>query len=896
MNQDRKGDGVEFGPFRLHPEQRLLTHHGIPVPLGDRAFDILRVLVEHAPNVVSGRTLLDEVWAGVFVQDVNIRLQIATLRKALGEGKDGARYISTVANRGYCFVAPLSRSPSGAIAAASPDGTTDAGDEADSATAPSPETNLPVPLADIIGRDREIAEMQERVMRSRLVTLVGPGGVGKTRLAVDLGWRLLNAFPAGVWLIDLAPVSDPGMVASAAAAALRVSVEKADATVDTIVASVGKAPRLLIFDNCEHLIAAAAALVRTLLERAPGLSVLATSRQDLHLAAEQVYGLDPLKVPPAGAVEMSKFGAAELFIARARAADRLFELNEGNSAAVGEICRHLDGLPLALEMAAPRLRMLGIDGLRRGLDDRLRMLKGAPNGDARHASLRAVLELSHSLLAPLEQRVFRRLAVFPGSFSLEAAIEVGGEKGDESWDVVDALGRLIDRSMVTLEQREPPRYRLLETLRLYAAEQLQTSGEAEGVAERHARHFQSVFNEAELCWEETPDPDWLARYQPELDNLRAALEWAHAEPLRRGLAIALAASGALLLTDMSMTAEARKCVDRAIPLIDDATPIASSARLLMRAAVLYARTLDPEGLAFAERTAALYRELGDRPNLAVALGHIGYYGATQSRHKEVRPLLLEAQQLIGDDSSKKSRCMLVNLLGIISIYIGDATEARLQFMEALDLARALKSAREPTFLANLGVTEYLLGDLDRAIELTRDALSHGRTWPGRVWQGNALCNLGAYLIARGRPLEARPPLAEALSALTERGNFPALSCLQPWAVLGAVEGRLLEAAQLVGFIDAERARLGQAPAPSEQPLRDRLMGLLEAGLQPAELETCRAEGARWSEAEAIEFATAHLLPAFAPSALRLGEPADAKPSRRSSESEGGSSESEGGLT
>jgi predicted ATPase/DNA-binding winged helix-turn-helix (wHTH) protein len=861
MNQNRQDVGVEFGPFRLYPAQRLLTHHGSPVPLGDRAFDVLRILVEHAPSVVSGRTLLEEVWADVFVQDGNIRLQIATLRKALGEGKDGARYISTVANRGYCFVAPLSRSPSMAVAAAaSPDRAVDAGKEADAATPASPETNLPVPLTNIIGRDREIAEMQERVMRSRLVTLVGPGGVGKTRLAVDLGWRLLNAFPAGVWLIDLAPVSDPGMVASAAAAALRVSVEKADATVDTIVTTVGKAPRLLIFDNCEHLIDAAAALIHTLLERAPGLSVLATSRQDLHLAAEQVYGLDPLQVPPAGAVEMSEFGAAELFVARARAADRLFELNEGNSAAVGEICRHLDGLPLALEMAAPRLRMLGIDGLRRGLDDRLRMLKGAPDGGARHASLRTVLEWSHSLLAPLEQRVFRRLAAFPGSFSLEAAIVLGGEDGDESWDVVDALGRLIDRSMVTLEQRDPPRYRLLETLRLYGAEQLLASGEAEVAAERHARHFQAVFDEAELCWEQTPEPDWIARYQPELDNLRSALEWALADPSRLGLAMALAASGALLLTDMSLIAEARKYVDRAIPLIDDATPATSTARLLMRAAILYARTLDPEGLAFAERAATLYRELGDRPNLAVALGEIGYYGATQSRHAEIGPLLLEAQQLIGGDNFKKSRGRLVNLLGIVSIYMGDAAEARRHFMQALDLARALKSGREPTILANLGVAEYLLGDLDRAIGLTREALSHGRTWSGHAWQGNTLCNLGAYLIARGRPSEARPPLEEALSALTERGDFPALSCLQPWAVLGAVEGRLVEAAQLVGFIDAERARLGRMQPPSEQPLRDRLMGLLEAGLQPAELEACRAEGARWSEAAAIEFTVARLFP------------------------------------
>ena len=846
MDQGDQG-AVEFGRFRLEPERRLLTKGGSPVPLGARAFEILCVLVAHAPNVVGNRTLLEQAWAGVHVHKDNLRVQVAALRKALGDGEGGNRYISTVTGMGYCFVAPLSRVMPGLAA------------EPPSRQAP-PETNLPLRQTEIIGRDRELAELQDWLTRSRLVTLVGPGGIGKTRLAMELGWRALEDFPAGVWLIDLAPLTGGDAVASATATALGVAVAPAEATVEAIIGALGKLPRLLIFDNCEHLIDAAAALIRTLLERARGLRVLATSQQDLHLAAEQVYGLDPLEVPPAGAVEIRGFAAADLFAARARAADRLFELHDGNSAGVGEICRHLDGLPLALEMAAARLRMLGVEGLRRGLDDRLRMLKGAPERGPRHASLREVVEWSHGLLAPVDQQVFRRLAAFPSSFSLEAAIAVAGGEGDESWDVVDALGRLIERSLVTLERHEPPRYRLLETLRLYATETLQASGEAAAIAERHARHFMAVFDEAVLNWDETPDPDWIARYQPELENLRTALDWALAEPERRQVAIALVGSGGLFLCDAILIGEGLKYVDRTVPLIGEDTPPAMSARLLSHAVALAQHFYDPRCPLWAERAVALYRQLDDRRGLASALTRLGFVDIMRKRYAEAETVLLEAQQFLAGTKSIKRRFGVMNLLGTVSYYTKTIEEARRYFAQAFELARTVKSMREWLACLNLGAVEYMSGNIDRAIELTREALGQARLRSAHDWLGLVLCSLGAYLIAKGNPAEARPVLEEALVLLVETRNYGTRVWLQPWAMLAAVEGRLAEAAQLIGFVDALRRRNGQMLPPAELSLRDRLMAILQAGLPPAELETLQEEGARWSEAEAIAFAADRLLP------------------------------------
>jgi len=849
-------DMVEFGPFRLDRSRRQLTKNGTPVPLGGRAFEILQVLIRHAPEVVSKATLFEQVWPNTFIEESTLRFHLWTLRKALGDREDSSRYISTASGRGYCFVAPLSRSP--AVATAEP------GDREPSGAAPAaerPKTNLPLRLTEIIGRERDLAELAEWLKSRRFVTVVGPGGIGKTRLAVELGWRVLEDFAAGIWLIDLAPLSDGDAVASAVATTLGVSVTPTEATVDAIIAALGKRRPLLIVDNCEHLAEAAGALIKTLLERAPGVSILVTSRRSLGLVAERVYGLDPLAVPTVGAVEIGGVAAVQLFVQRARAADRTFELLEHNSAGIGEICRQLDGLPLALEMAAARLRLLGVEGLRRGMNDRLKLLRGSLDGDARHASLHGMLEWSHSLLAPLEQKVFRRLSAFPTSFTLEAAVALVGANEAERWLVVDALGRLIDHSLVTFEQHEPARYRLLETLRLYATDNLLEAGEANATAERHARHFIEVFDEAERCYEETPDPQWFARYQPELDNLRVSLAWTLATSERRQLAIALVASSCTLLFRLSLLGEGRGYLDRIVPLLDENTPPATTALLLRHTASFREAARDSGALAYAERSALLYRDLHDERGLANALVTQALCIARQQQHAEAKSLLQEAEHLLAGGNSKKCRLRLMVIKGITSLHMNDISAAQRFYSEALELANEAESRIKPAVLSNLGVVEYILGNTDRAIELTHASLTSRSSFQlGGEATGVTYINLGAYLIAGGRFSEARAYLQKGLSYIN--GNFHNVpTSLQPFAVLAGVEGRLAEAAQLIGFVDAERARLEQRMEAGPRRLYDRLMQMLEAGLPLTELDAWKARGASWTVDEAIEFVANRLMQA-----------------------------------
>src|SRR5580704_6174168 len=507
---------VTFGPFTLSPDERRLVRDGADVALAARALDILMVLVANAGAPLSKRELMAQVWPDATVGEASLRFHVANLRKALGDGQGGARYITTFAGRGYCFVAPVTR--------------------AARSSAPSPSSswtgNLPS-RPPLIGRDDEIADLADLLDGERLMTIVGAGGVGKTRLAIAVGWRVADAYPDGVWLVELAPISDPSLVVSAVATALDLARGARELSPAFLATTLRDRRLLLILDNCEHLIVSAAALADALIESIPGLTVLATSQESLRLDAERVFRLDPLALPPPDAIDITGYGAVDLFAHRARGADRRFDLSESNAAAVADICRRLDGVPLSLEMAAARVASLGLKGLRASLEARLHVLSGGlRTPDVRHQTLRSTVEWSVGLLDETEALVFRSLGVFSGSFSLDAAMAVVAAGGMERWTVADALARLVDKSVVAAERGQAARYRLLETLRLYARDLLHASGDWEKMAESHARHFSRVFEPARDDWQVTPDPEWQAIYMPELDNLRSALEWALADPAR----------------------------------------------------------------------------------------------------------------------------------------------------------------------------------------------------------------------------------------------------------------------------------------------------------------------------------------------------------------------------
>jgi predicted ATPase/DNA-binding winged helix-turn-helix (wHTH) protein len=837
---------ILFGRYRALPHVRQLFADDQPIEIGGRAFDLLITLATARGAVVTKREVLDRVWPNLYVEEANLRVQLATLRKALGDDRD---LIATVPGRGYSLTTEVTIA-SGASAAPGPAVST----ATQSAAAAVRNTNLPERPDALIGRAADLAALDARLGKGRLVTVTGSGGIGKTRLAIELGLRQLDRFPDGVWLADLSPLTDPALAVSAVATALGVPLRSAGAATEALAAAIAARRLLLILDNCEHLVGTVAALVEALLAAVPGLSVLATSQETLRVPAEQVFRLNPLAVPSEEATEIAGYGAVDLFVERAQAADRRFALGADNAGAVAAICRGLDGLPLALEMAAARLPLLGLDGLRAGLDERLGMLgAGARGAEARHRTLRAMMAWSHGLLDPEEQQLFRRLAVFAGSFSLDAAVAVAGA-GTGRWDLLDALGRLIDKSLVAVESGEPPRYRLLETLRLYALERLEASGERAVVAERHALFFRDLFDRADDVWEATLDAEWLRLHRPEIDHVRGALDWALADPSRTPVAVSLAGAAVHLLDRLVLYTEGRSYADRAVDLIGPDTPPAAAARLLKRAAALWFNTDRARALALAEQSVALYRTAGDRAGLATGLVAAGSLQMFLGRPGDAKAAFDEASAILSGTDRWKTLFNLSCSLGMAALFAHDGAEARQRFADALASAQALRDPdRESHVLMNLAEIDFGLGDVDSAVERGRQAVAAFRPTLRHTDLGVALVNLASYLLAQGTLPEARTVAEEALSRVRAQGGFIVRICLSRWALLGALEGRYREAARLVGFIDRGHAEAGETREPTEQKAYDHLRQLLAAALPADDIAAGEAEGAAWSEAEAVAF-------------------------------------------
>ena len=833
--------GYRFGAFRLLPHRRRLMRGDEPVQLSPRAISILTTLVERHDRIVTKDEIFAEVWPGIFVEENNLTVHVSALRKALGPGA-----IVTIPGRGYRFVAEIEQA---ATELAEPE------PEPYAAEPAAPVTNLPQRLNAVIGRDVELAELSDRLGEHRLVTLVGPSGIGKTRLAIELGWRLADSYADGVWLVDLAPLTDPAVVSSATATALGVALRGAEAPVETIATALAKQRRLLIFDNCEHLIDAAAGLIETLLARVPDLTVLATSQETLRVTAEQVYRLNPLALPPRSATAIEGFGAVGLFVERARAADRRFGLDEDNADAVVEICRRLDGIPLALEMAAARLPLLGIEGLRSRLDERLHMLSTGPRtAEWRHRTLRDTVAWSYGLLDPADQKLFRRLAGFAGSFTLDAALAVAGEPGADHWETVDALGRLVDKSLVTVEGDEQPRYRLLETLRLYAAEKLAAAAETGAIAERHAQYYTDLFDRAYEAWETTPDAAWLAVYRPEIDNVRAALDWAFRDKARAEIAISLAGAVGLLWDKLALMAEGRKHVDRATELISDATPTDIAARLLRQTGGLWHSSDRPRALASMQRAANLYRGSDNLEELGSVLVGIGSTHAFFGRHDEAKETLLEAEAILSKTKRQKSLFNVMNNLGFLALFMDRGTDARRYFAHALALAKAqADNVRETQILVNLAEVEFGLGAVEQAIETGRNAVGNLRLANRRSHLGWALVNLASYLIVADQHPEARLAAAEALALVREESGFIVRVCLQQWALLGVSDWGFEDSARLLGHVDLGFSAAGEVRQPTEQQIYSRLFELLRSRLSEARIVELGKAGACWREQEAVAF-------------------------------------------
>ena len=548
---------LEFGRFRVLPRRRQLLAGDAPVELGSRAFDVLMVLLEARGSLVTKDELLDRVWPGTVVEENNIQVQISTLRKALGEDRN---FIVTVPLRGYRFAAEVRATNGGADADASaapglttpeverpavtnlpvavsdfvghePNGRAVWGPAAVAAP-PGAATNLPEPVSELIGREAEIQEILGLATAHRLVTLTGAGGIGKTRLGLEVARLLLPKFANGARLVELASLSDPDLVPATVAMALDLRLPAGTVSAEAIANALGPQHLLLVLDNCEHVIDAAAALAEALLRTNAALHVIVTSREPLAAEGESMYRVPPLGVPAEGTEDIEdvlKHGAVRLFVARARAAHGHFFLPDRRIlAAAAAICRRLDGIPLAIELAAARAATLGAEGVAARLDDRFRLLtSGRRTALPRHQTLRATLDWSYDLLSACERLILRRLSVFAGGCTLEAAGTVAAGAEITRPDVVDCVVNLVRKSLVIADVDGPePRYRLLETTRAYVLEKLTDSGERDEIARRHAEYYRHLFQRGAAESAKRPAAEWLAAYGPDVDNVRAALDWA----------------------------------------------------------------------------------------------------------------------------------------------------------------------------------------------------------------------------------------------------------------------------------------------------------------------------------------------------------------------------------
>jgi predicted ATPase/DNA-binding winged helix-turn-helix (wHTH) protein len=551
------GHAISFGPFRLLAKQRLLLEGEKPVRLGSRAFDILAALVERAGEVVRKEELIARAWPQTFVEEANLKIQVSALRRALGDGQGGHRYIVTVPGRGYNFVAPLSAKEA---------------PQAQRPTfAPAGKHNLPLAVTRMIGRDEAVAALVTRLSRQRLVMIVGPGGIGKTTVALAVAERMIASYEHGVWLVDLAPLENPGLVLSAVATVLGREIRTED-PLPGLLASLRDQRMLLLLDNCEHVIEGAVRLATAILSGVPGINILATSREPLGVAGESGYRLGPLSLPPPSsrptAAEAAVSPAVQLFVARVTAIVEDFALTDANAPLVVEICRKLDGLPLAIEFAACRVEVLGVEGLAR-LDDSLRLL-GTSRRTAmpRHRTMRAVVDWSYGLLGEDEQLFFQALGIFAGGFTVEAAATVAMDGAKTRVDAIDRLADLAVKSLVVADvSGAKPRFHLLGITRAYALAKIAETGEVEALARRHAVYYRN------LLWAGGKPVDrknFAATLAPELDNIRAALSWAFAPAGDKSIAVALAEGSAPIWLEMSLLSECHAWMEKALDILDPA--------------------------------------------------------------------------------------------------------------------------------------------------------------------------------------------------------------------------------------------------------------------------------------------------------------------------------------
>ena len=663
----------ESGRWEIDPIQRELRVGGKPVAIGGRAFEILETLVRSAGQLVTKDELMDHIWPGAIVSENTLQVHISALRKALGSDRG---LLKTASGRGYRLLG-------GWVARGARASATRAQARQEWMIAPLTRGNIPAIAAELVGRSSAVAHVRDLLSAYRAVTLTGPGGIGKTALALECA-RVPLSFDGERWLVELASLSDPKLVPSAVASVLGLQIAGNEISAERVARAIGDRKLLLLLDNCEHVIEMAAEVAETILRLCPNVTVLATSREVLRIAGEHVHRVPPLDVPPPeqdAPSDLLGHSAVQLFLARMAALATDPATDAASLSTIAAICRRLDGIPLAIEFAAARAATLGPALVARLLDDRFRLLTGGRRTALpRHQTLRATLDWSHGLLTEPERVLLRRIAIFTGAFSPEAVCAVAESQELPASDVMDGMLSLTAKSLVAAEIRGVARYRLLDTTRAYALERLGASGEREGIALRHASYYRDLFERAEAELDVRTASEWIYEYGWRIDNLRAALDWAFSADGDAMLGVALTTAAIPLWMQLSLLEECRGRVEKALAALrPDMNPDARREMKLysaLAASLRYTRGAVSEAGAAWTKALEIADSLDNPAYQSRALWGLWFFHTTSSRHRVALGFAQRLCALVERWPDPNDRLIGELAISISQHYLGDQSEAR----------------------------------------------------------------------------------------------------------------------------------------------------------------------------------------------------------------------------
>lgn len=723
-----------FGPFRLSFASKQLLKDDVPVPMGGRALELLVALVERAGEVLTKPELLASAWPDLFVEEANLRVQMTALRRVLGDGREGRHYIANIARRGYSFVAEVTFV-----------------DTPDREPAPRREVrqNLPLSLTPVLGRDAAVAAIGEKLARRRFVSVVGPGGVGKTTVALDAARAALasagtESGPDAVILVELAQISDPALVETTIASAIAMTLDSGPVQ---LTRPLPLERGLLILDNCEQVAAAVAGLAELLLNVNAELGILVTSREPLRAKGEHVFRLPGLELPPPAAPEAGAdplgFSAVRLFVDRTAATLGSYEPAPDDLPVIVGICRRLDGLPLAIELAAGRVDAFGIQGLAQRLDDVFRLLvAGRRTALPRHQTLQATLNWSYDHLSAGEQTALCRLSIFAGHFSLDAASKVAAIE-EPSWEIVEHLTSLVAKSLVAADfSHALPRYHLLEVTRAYALQKLKEAGGYDRLSRRHALHVKEMVATAEQEWPRLPPADWHAAYAGQLDNVRAALNWSFGPRGDREIGVAITVASAVLWFQLSLVDECRARFERAVTSLGEGLPLdaAREVSLLttLGTALIYTIGPGPEAAEPLQAAGRIARANGSAElqlRAGWALWLVAFCSGRYEAALEMAGDFAALAGSVGDETRAANLVIANRIRGVSLMFLGRVEEARTALEAALGGSAGANAIvrmqydQELNGRAFYSTALHLVGLQDQSSALaarnTADARAHG---------------------------------------------------------------------------------------------------------------------------------------------------------------------------